>query len=306
MDNHWNAYCALSLVHFLAFPECQSGDGPILETVAQVAHDDFFSAIEISRINDSTIRMQVARLIEQSHMRVAFGAQPIILSGKLNLNSPDPSERQRSVETLKTYIPAAAEIGAKQFVILSGPDPVESERSLATHILIDSILQLCAYGRVHGIRITLETFDRTVDKKALIGPAVEAAALAVKVKADFPDFGILYDMGHMPLLDESPRPALNELKEHLVHAHVGNCVKVSGRPSYGDLHPRFGFPGSENDAPQLIEFLRVLFDVGYLREDPPLGARPWVGFEMRPQAGESSTTILANMKRTWNEAWWEV
>ena len=306
MDKHWNAYCALSLVHFLAFPECQGGDGPILETVAQIAADDFFSAIEISRINDPAIRILVARLIEQSHLQVAFGAQPIILGGKLNLNSADPVERERAVETLKTYVPGAAETGAQQFVILSGPDPGASARPLATGLLIDSIRQLCAFGRGYGLRITLETFDRTVDKKALIGPAAEAAALAVKIKADFPDFGLLYDMGHMPLLDESPRTALNELKDHLVHAHVGNCVKVPGRPSYGDLHPRFGFPGSENDVPQLVEFLRALFEVGYLHEKPTLGARPWVGFEMRPQSGESSTTILANLKRTWHEAWWGV
>ncbi len=306
MIRHWNAYCALSLVHFLAFPECQGGDGPILETITQLAQDDFFSALEVSRINDATVRPQVRSLIEQAHMKVAFGAQPIILGGKLNLNSADPAERQHAVEVLRAYIPQAAEIGAQSFVILSGPDPAESERAAATDWLADSLRQLCADARAYQIRITLETFDRTVDKKALIGPAAEAAALAAKIKADFPDFGLLYDMGHMPLLDEAPGTALYTLKAHLVHAHVGNCVKVAGLPSYGDYHPRFGFPGSENDVPQLVEFLQALFDVGYLHENPPPGARPWVGFEMRPQAGEMSAMILANIKRTWHEAWWRL
>lgn len=300
---HWDAYCSLSLVHFLAFPECQAGDGPILETVERVADDDFFSAIELSRVNDATVRQQVARLIAQTHLQVGFGAQPIILGGKLNPNSLDAGQRAQAVEALKPYIAQAAEIGAGRFVLLSGPDPGLADRPAATRHLIESLIELCAYGRGLGVGLTLETFDRTVDKKALIGPAAEAAAVAAAVKAEFPDFGLLYDMGHMPLLDESPLPALTTVRPHLVHAHVGNCVKVSGRPAYGDLHPRFGFPGGENDVAQLAEFLRALFEVGYLRDDPPIGERPWVGFEVRPQAGETSRTILANLKRAWREAW---
>jgi hypothetical protein len=54
----------------------------------------------------------------------------------------------------------------------------------------------------------------------------------------------------------------------------------------------------------LVEFLRALFEVGYLRENTD--TRPWVGFEMRPQAGETSSAILANIKRTWREAWAQV
>jgi sugar phosphate isomerase/epimerase len=304
MDKHWDHYCALSIIHFLAFPECLAGDGPILETVGRIADDDFFSAIEISRINDAQTRRQAAQLIEQSHMGVAFSTAPIILGGMLDLNSPDAAERQRAMDTLKPYIVQAAEVGAQQFTILSGPDTVPARRPSAALWLIESIRKLCAFGREHGVSINLETFDRTVDKKALIGPADEAAALAATIKADFPDFGILYDMGHMPLLDESPLPALTTLKDHLVHVHLGNCVKVPGRPAYGDLHPRFGLPGGENDVPQLVEFLRALFEVGYLHDSPSV--RPGVGFEMRPQAGETSSTILANIKRTWREAWAQV
>ena len=303
MDKHWDSYCTLSIVHFLAFPECQSGDGPVFETIAQIAADDFFSGIEVGRINDKSVREQCTRLVEQSHMQIGFGAQPIILGGKLNLNSLDSKQRSHALETLKPYIVQAAEMGARRVELLSGMDPGEADRAAATEVLITSLCELGAFARQHGIAITLETFDRTVDKKALIGPSDEAAALAAIVKADLPDFGLLYDMGHMPLLDETPRPALYMLKDHLVHAHVGNCVKVPGRPSYGDLHPRFGFPGGENDVPQLVEFLRTLFEVGYLPDDPPIGQRPWIGFEMRPQAGETSVAILANIKRTWREAW---
>ena len=303
MDQHWDAFCTLSLVHFLFFPECGSGDGPILESIARVAQDDFFGAIEIGRINDLAVRRQAAQVIDQSHLQAAFGAQPIILGGKLNLNSLEAVERRKAVETLKPFVAQAAEVGARQFVALSGPDPAPADRPAAAAVLADSLRELCAHARQFGVDVWLETFDRAVDKKAFIGPADEAAALAVAVKRDFPDFGLVYDQAHMVLLDETPKTALTLLRDHLAHAHVGNAVKVPGRPAYGDLHPRFGYPGGENDVPELVEYLQALFQVGYLRENPGIGTRPWVGFEVKPQPGELPEAVFANLKRAWREAW---
>jgi sugar phosphate isomerase/epimerase len=303
VDRHWDAYCGLSLVHFLAFPACQNGRGPILDTVARVADDDFFSGIEISRVEDSTLRKQVGQLIAQTHLKVDFGAHPMILGEKLNLNSLVSSERAKARQALQPLIDQANDLGARRFVLLSGPDPGDAQRRAATEALIESLKELCTYARKSGISVVLETFDRKVDKKALIGPAEEAAAVAAAVKEEFPDFGLLYDMGHMVLLDETPLPALRTLKGHLAHVHVGNCVKVPGRPGYGDLHPRFGFPGSANDVPELAEFLEALFQIGYLSEARRAGCRPSIGFEVRPQPGEDSSVIIANLKRAWRQAW---
>src|SRR5712671_1938441 len=139
MDKHWDAICTLSLVHFLAFPECGGGDGPILETIARVADDDFFSAIEITRINDPAVRAQAAKLIEPTGLQVGFGAHPMILGNKLNPNSLDPAQRKHALDTLKPYFAQAAELGAKRFVMLSGPDPGDADRPAAMAALIESI-----------------------------------------------------------------------------------------------------------------------------------------------------------------------
>ena len=154
---------------------------------------------------------------------------------------------------------------------------------------------MCAYGKTLGVRITLETFDQKVDNNALVGPANETASLAQVIRIENPNYGILFDRVHMPSLDESPPSALGELKACLVHAHVGNCVKVSGRTAFGDRHPRFGFPGSENDVIQLVEFLRALYEVGYLRENMATGSLQWIGFEIRPQADEEVAVILEKL-----------
>ena len=104
------------------------------------------------------------------------------------------------------------------------------------------------------------------------------------------------------MLHEESEAALSILKDHLVHIHVGNCVKVEGLPGYGDLHPRFGWPGAANDVDELATFLRALFKVGYLKEGK--SDRPWVGFEVKPQsAAETSEQVIAGTKRVWQDAW---
>jgi sugar phosphate isomerase/epimerase len=286
----------------MIFPETLTGSGPILETVSRIVNDDFFSMIEVGHISDPEVRRQVVELIATSHVRVAFGAQPSILTKKLDLNSFDEMKRKEALATLIPQIDEAEEIGAKRFTVLSGPDPGEDKRAAASELLNQSLLELCSYGKGEGISITLETFDRTVEKKSLIGPSDEAVMVSEAVKKQFPDFGLMYDMGHAPLLDEDPAKSLKLLKDHLVHVHIGNCVKKPGLPGYGDQHPRFGLSGSENDVPQLVKFLRALIDVGYIHSDPR-EVSPVIGFELKPLRDEKPEAVISNGKRTWKKAW---
>ena len=302
MDKHWDTYCGLSIVHFLAFPECQGGEGPILESVSRIAEDDFFSGIEVTRIRDEEVRRQVGRVLEQTRLKVDFGVQPVILAENLNLNSLDTGERERACTRVESYLEQAAELKARRFVLLSGADPPEPSRSDATLALIDSLQHLCAAAERFNLGVVLETFDRSVDKRALIGPAEDALRVAAIVRRDFPQFGVLYDMAHGRLLDEEPVTAMELLRDYLAHVHVGNCVTVPGRPGYGDLHPRFGYAGGADDIEELADFINALFEVGYLA-DGVEGPRPGIGFEVRPQDGETSGAILANLKRAWREAW---
>ena len=76
-------------------------------------------------------------------------------------------------------------------------------------------------------------------------------------------------------------------------------VKDFKLPAYGDAHPRFGFPGGENDVDELIEYLRVLKDIGFLNKQKP----PIVSFEVKPFGDEDPDIVVANAKRTLNVAW---
>jgi sugar phosphate isomerase/epimerase len=63
-----------------------------------------------------------------------------------------------------------------------------------------------------------------VDKRALIGPAESALAIARAVRRDCPNFGLMVDLSHIPLLGESPKEALVPVREHLMHIHIGNAA----------------------------------------------------------------------------------
>jgi sugar phosphate isomerase/epimerase len=304
MDKHWNQYCTMSIVHFMAFPKTMGGEGAIAESVAVIAEDPFFGAVEITTVKDEAERRAVKDVLKTSHIQVGYGAQPVVLMGKLNLNSLEAAERARAVEALKPRIDEAAEFGCKRLAFLSGKDPGEKDRSAAVEALVRSTKELSAHARNKGLALTCETFDYDVDKAALIGPSDLSAKYAEEVKQDYPEFGLMYDLSHQPLLREQSEPALKLLKKHLVHIHVGNCVTDAATPGYGDQHPRFGWPGGANDVPQVVDFIRALFKVGYLAEGK--SPRPWVGFEVKPQsADESPQQIIAGTKRVWEEAWWQ-
>jgi sugar phosphate isomerase/epimerase len=113
----------------------------------------------------------------------------------------------------------------------------------------------------------------------------------------------MVDLSHLPLIRESAAEAILPVKEYLVHAHLGNCVvKSPNLPAYGDVHPRFGFPGGENDVHEVTEFLKVLLQIGFLNEKNP----PIVSFEVKPFGDEDSDVVIANAKRTLTMAWTNV
>jgi sugar phosphate isomerase/epimerase len=302
MDKHWDNFCTMSIVHFMAYPKTITGEGPIAESMAKIASDTFFGGIEITHIKDPAEREAARQVLVASHIGVGYGAQPAVLMGKLNPNSLDEAERAAAVTVLKTRIDEAAWYGAKRLAFLSGKDPGQKDRGAALKALITSTKELCAYGREKGVALTCETFDRDVDKKALIGPSPLAAEYAAAVRASFAEFGLMYDLSHQPLLSEHSEKALHELKDFLVHIHVGNCVTTPGAPGYGDMHPRFGWPGGANDTPEVIEFIRALFTTGYLKAGRT--PRPWVGFEVKPLTPEETPElVIASAKRVWQDAW---
>ena len=191
-------------------------------------------------------------------------------------------------------------MGAEGTAFLSGKYE-EAGKEEAFQALLKSTREICAYAKSKGnMKIVHEVFDYDIDKASLIGPASLAKRYAEEIKKEYDNFGLMVDLSHIPLLHESIKESLLPIKEHLVHAHMGNCVmKDPSMPAYGDQHPRFGFPNSENDVQELTEYLQALKDMGFLNKEKP----PILSFEVKPTAGEDPDVVLAGSKRVLNRAW---
>jgi len=307
MDTDWRTMMDLGLVHFMAWPELIKDQGPIVETAAQIAADDFFGVLEVRRSEDPEVTKALKQVAAVSGLNLGVGAQPGLLLNKLSLNDLDDDRRQAAVAEVKKSVDFAAEVGSVLVACLAGPDPGEKDRPRAMDLLVESLVDICTYaggkGKDGPIWLSLEQFDRAYDKRSLIGPSEEAAVVAYRVSDSVDNFGLCVDLSHIPLLDESIEECLTAVKNDLIHVHVGNCIKRDKQhPGYGDNHPRFGHPAGENGAPELQRFLETLIYVGYFQNPVPT-PKPVVTFEVKPLEGESPELVIANAKRTFRAAW---
>lgn len=299
MNESIHKYAKVGLVHFMAYPVI-NGEGPIEETLKKIATDDYFDAVEIAWIKDKTVRDRVKKIIETSHLTVAYGGQPRLLTTGLNINDINEEGRLKALGTLKEGIDEAIEMGAVGFAFLSGKY-TEDKKEEAYQALIKSTKELCRYAKSKGnIKIVHEVFDYNVDKKSLVGPASLVKRYASEITSEYDNFGLLVDLSHLPLIGETAEESILSIKDYIVHAHIGNCVvKDSKMLAYGDNHPRFGFPNGENDVEELVKFLKVLKSIGFFNEDK----RPILSFEVKPFGDEDPDLVVANAKRVLNLAW---
>jgi len=305
MSESWRQQMYVGLVHPMAYPHVQSEE-ELLASVEEVCLDPFFDVLEVKPAGTAT-HARLKALADQSATRLLVAGQPPLLAGKLSLNDPDDAGRRAAVDCVKASIDAAYELGSPLCAVLSGPDPGDADRERQLDLLTDSLVQCCRYAqqraRDYVVWVTLETFDDAIDKRCLIGPSARARALAEKVRAEVDNFGLTIDLSHLPLLGESPAECLEQVVDYLIHAHAGNCaLQDREHAAYGDLHPRFGLPGTENDVPQLREFLESLIYSGYFKAEVPT-EKPVLTFEVKPLPGETTQLVLAGTKRTFLRAW---
>lgn len=300
MDESIHNYMKVGLIHFMAYPECGSGEGPIEETLKKIAEDDYFDAVEITWIKDKNVRQSAKKIIDGAKLAVAYGAQPRLLTTGLNINDLNGEKRLEALKTLKEGIDEAYEMNARGFAFLSGKYALD-KKSEAFDALVDSTKELCKYAKSKGdMKVLLEVFDYDVDKKSLIGPAKLAKIFAEEIKEEYDNFGLIVDLSHIPLLHETIEEAILPVKEYILHAHMGNCViKDPSMEGYGDQHPRFGFPNSECDVKELTEYLRILKFIGVLNKENP----PIVSFEVKPYKDENPETVIEGAKKVLDEAW---
>ena len=85
----------------------------------------------------------------------------------------------------------------------------------------------------------------------------------------------MVDLAHFAAVKERRKEeSLIPVKDYIVHAHMGNAVAADpSLEAYGDAYPRFGFPNSENDVDELVEYLSVLMEIGFLNTKEPANSK---------------------------------
>jgi len=271
----------IGIVSFMAYPGMMTGKGDIAGDIRTIVEDPFFDGIEICKMAEeqwSAVKPFIGSKI------VARGMQPDILTGNLSLNSIKSDERRKAIELVKKELDATARRGIGRLALCSGPDPEAANRSEAKDLLVESLEEICRYAAGNGVRVLLETFDREWDKKLLIGPIADALDVVRRVREKCPNISVMWDLSHAPLLKEMPE-VLDSVKDFLGHIHIGCAKKVGDR--YLDTHPVFFREGAINGVEEVASLLKNLLKIGY---------DGMVSFEVRPEEGQTSESVITTSK----------
>jgi len=299
MKEAMEKYLRMGTVHFMTYPSVLSDESQVVPTLKRLIADPYFSVLEVAHIKDESIRAMVTELFSRTDCALIFAAQPEQLGKKININATDPTERKAAIDTLKRRIDEAYAMKAEGFGFIAGRIE-EGRQDEQFELLVDACHTLCEYAESQGdMPIELEQFDCDIQNRLLIGSATRAKKLA-NALGDCANFGILVDLSHLPLLKESPKECFDILGSAVTHVHIGNAV--CSKPDdylYGDFHPRFSLPNSAVGVPEVADFLRELFAIGYFGE----GKRPIVSFEIKAWPPDDCEAVLAECKRVMNQAW---
>ncbi len=300
MRDDIHAYCKVGIVLSMAYPSAMQSAGEYLSALKKILVDPFFSVVELGSLPYASLAKTVSTMVSTAHAEATYSGHSLLFSQKLNINSLDEQQRKTAVDVLMKGIDEAYALQATEFQFLSRSYEKGRESEYLSS-LVASTKELCAYAaQKGGMPVVLEVFDHTIDKKSLLGPASLVAEYAHAVSAEHTNFGIMIDCSHIPMIGESIDEAVDPIAPFIRHVHVGNTfISNLSHPSYGDNHPRFGYPGSENDTEYLASFSQKMKDIGYLAE----GKSNILSFEVKPQAGEDADLVVANAKRTLLDAW---
>ncbi|HZJ88357.1 MAG TPA: TIM barrel protein [Sphaerochaeta sp.] len=300
MRSSIQGWARLGIVHSMAFPHAVESTEAYLSTVTEILKDPFFEVVELGNPPFAELIEMVPPLVDQAACTLTYCGHGLLFGSGANINSLDETERARAVAILKEGIDEAYAMGSEEFQFLSRHWE-EGKEDAYLDALIRSTKELCAYAASKGdMPVVLEVFDHNIDKKSLLGPAVLVARYAEAVRAEWENFGIMIDCSHIPIIGESIDEAVDPIVQYITHVHIGNAfLSDPEHPSYGDYHPRFEYPGGENDTAYLAAFLQKLVDIGYLSE----GGRKILSFEVKPQEGEDSSMVVAGSKRILERAW---
>ena len=192
MKESIHKYFKVGTIQWMSYPKRDP-----MESLQAIARDDYFDAIELKGYGSAEANEAAKKILDQSHLKVCYGAQPRLLGPKLNPNAIDEDDRKKAEATLLAAVDEAEYLGAKGIAFLAGKWAPET-KDQAYQQLLKTTRAVCDYAATKGMNVELEVFDFDMDKAALIGPAPYAAKFAADMRTTHNNFGLLVDLSHFP------------------------------------------------------------------------------------------------------------
>ena len=112
MNESIHKYFKVGTIQWMSYPNRDP-----MESLKAIARDDFFDAVEVKGFGPDNQKAKA--ILEQSHLKVCYGAQPRLLGPKLNPNAVDEAERQKAEATLIEAVDEAQLLGAGGIAFLA-------------------------------------------------------------------------------------------------------------------------------------------------------------------------------------------
>lgn len=291
-------FARIGFVHHMLYPECTKDPDYHSETLLKFIRREDIETFDCCIPYGEDRRRKVIDRVRDCGKEVVY-ALHLFPSRKISLSSLCPQEQGLSRIVIKDQINMAAAIGAAGFVFVSGTDLPEN-RNEAKKCFSDFCKWFCSELKPHGIDALLEPFDRTIDKKFLLGPIDECVQFLGSLSKEINNIGIELDFAHLPLMGEDFEASILKTAPYLKRVHLGNCVlRNKNNPLYGDQHPPIGIEEGEIDIPELNVILRGLLKAGYLDKN----RRGAVVLEMTPLPGKSVEYTISDSFGRLRRAW---
>jgi sugar phosphate isomerase/epimerase len=242
------------------------GAAPIAEVIRR-AKSIGFDGIELVGEPKVFRASEIKRMIDDAGLKVfsICGMHPGPDPDDLRLLShPDPNERQKAVDYVKTCVDLAQEVGARSVLVapnlVGQPHPLVS-RHADLQAAVEPLQKSAEYAELVGILLTIEPINRY--EVALINNINDAKELALQVNRSA--CRIMGDTFHMQLEEGDGIP---------------NAIRRAGQYWFQHLH----VADNTREAPGLgtmpwREILRALHDIDYQgvisMEPLPKGASPY-------------------------------
>ena len=208
---------------------------------------DSLSILENTKINTIELYFPFEKTKEMKSVILDHGIKNIVypIAGVqkmegFSLCDLNEKKRMNAVFLLMRAFETANEIGAKKVLITTGRDTDECDRPKAVEQFMKSMERLLP--EAENFDVVLETGDRTVDARQLLGPTDLSMKLTEEIRKEYKNFYLTLDTSHIAQLGENVEASIEKALCLSNHVHLASCILTPGHPLYGDKHPFFSHP----------------------------------------------------------------